>query len=360
MKSNKLRKNTKRNKNAKGNSGSKGRLLSFVIPVMNENETLDTLLGGIAHNVPANCEYEVIFVDDGSTDGSWEIIQTLAEIHPDHVRGLRFRSNRGKASALTAGFRAAKGDVVFTMDADLQDDPKEIPRFLAKLDEGYGLVSGWKQVRHDPWHKVLPSRVFNRMLSRFGKVKLHDHNCGFKCYQGSLAKSLMLFGELHRMVPSLATIRGYKVAEIVVQHHPREFGVSKYGIERFLRGFSDMLTIGFQNRFRERPSHGINGLAVGMLGTAAALAAVGLWSGVATVYGAMFVLFGLVFVAMSAATVVTGQLSEMVIRGQLKNDWTQTIVADTGTKEKETSGEERQSSRSTSWESTGWLQTVEA
>lgn len=303
--------------------------LSFVVPVMNENETLDTLYRGIEHNVPEGCEFEVIFIDDGSTDGSWEIIQTLAEIHPDNVRGLKFRCNRGKASALTAGFRAASGDVIFTMDADLQDDPKEIPRFLAKLDEGFGLVSGWKQVRHDPWHKVLPSRIFNRMLSRFGKVKLHDHNCGFKCYQASLAKSLTLYGEMHRMVPSLATIHGYTVAEIVVTHHPREHGVSKYGIERFIRGFSDMLTIGFQNRYRQRPSHFVNFVAATMLAAGGTLGLIGLLQNLATMYGLMCGLAGLVLIAMGVSTMVAGQLGEMILRGGLSSEYSLPIVEDT-------------------------------
>ena len=322
---------TERGSDSQADTLESGRVISFIIPVMNENETLDTLHRGIAHHVPQGCEYEIIFVDDGSSDGSWEVIEALATIDPDHVRGLKFRSNRGKAAALTAGFRATRPDtdVVFTMDADLQDDPQEIPRFLEKLDEGYGLVSGWKKVRHDPWHKVLPSRIFNRMLSRFGKVRLHDHNCGFKCYDAQLARSLTLFGELHRMVPSLATIHGYDVAEIVVTHHPRQHGESKYGIERFLRGFSDMLTIGFQNRYRERPSHCINAFAFGMFAIAGVLVASGLWQGISNVFGTMYFLFGLVFAAIGTATVIAGQISEMVLRGGLAQEWSLPIVKDT-------------------------------
>src|SRR6056297_688600 len=171
-------------------------VLSFIIPVMNEEATLEELLNGILQYAFDIGHFEVLFIDDGSSDKSWEVIQALSDLFPQHVRGLRFRANRGKAAALQAGFDTARGKIIFTMDADLQDDPSEIPRFIAKLDEGYDLVSGWKEVRHDPWHKVLPSRVFNRMLSYFSKVKLHDHNCGFKCYRRDVAKSIRLFGEL--------------------------------------------------------------------------------------------------------------------------------------------------------------------
>ena len=151
--------------------------VSFVIPVMNEEATLEELVDGILANFSDKSKVEIIFIDDGSTDDSWAVIQALSDLHTGVVRGLRFRNNRGKAAGLQVGFEAANGDLIFTMDADLQDDPTEIPRFIMKIEEGYDLVSGWKAVRHDPWHKVLPSRVFNRMLSHFSKVKLHDHNC---------------------------------------------------------------------------------------------------------------------------------------------------------------------------------------
>lgn len=317
----------------------KRQLVSFVIPLMNERETLVQLYDGIASYVPAECDFEVIFVDDGSTDDSWEIILSLTDLYPERVRGIRFRSNRGKAAALTAGYRASRGDVLFTMDADLQDDPKEIPRFLDKLSEGFGLVSGWKAVRHDPWHKVLPSRVFNRMLSVFSGVKLHDHNCGFKCYQGPLAKQLVLHGELHRMVPSLAAIHGFRVAEIVVTHHPREHGVSKYGIERFLRGFNDMLTMAFQRRFRERPSHFINDVGVLYFIGSLLLVATGLLHGIGQTSGIMFVLTGAVFAGMGVGTFIAGQLAELIIRGGLKNTWNLPVVEDTAIQKSYRSGE---------------------
>ena len=166
---------------------------SFVIPLKDEQATIVELHARITAEMNADETCEIIFIDDGSSDGSWSVVEALVQSEPSRVRGIRFRRNVGKAAALTAGFRAARGRVIFTLDADLQDDPREIRRFLAKLAEGYDLVSGWKKVRHDPWHKVLPSRVFNRMLSRWSGVKLHDHNCGFKCYRWEVAKSLTLF-----------------------------------------------------------------------------------------------------------------------------------------------------------------------
>ncbi len=290
--------------------------ISFVIPVMNEDESLDELTSQIFANVPTGKTLEILFIDDGSTDHSWEVIKALSDLFPKCVRGLRFRANRGKAAALQAGFNAARGEILFTMDADLQDDAQEIPRFLSKLDEGFDLVSGWKEVRHDPWHKVLPSRVFNRMLSHFSKVRLHDHNCGFKCYRSEVAKSVRLFGELHRMVPSLAGMQGFRVTEIVVQHHPRRFGKSKYGIERFIRGFSDMLTMGFLRVYRERPSHFANSLATVYCGIAACLVVFGMAAGPMTISSLMCCLVALCFVGVAGVSMLAGLLGELMIRSQ--------------------------------------------
>lgn len=297
--------------------------LSFVIPVMNEEETLGELVAGIRHNAGPNAE--IIFIDDGSTDTSWEVIERLVGEFPDTIRGIRFRNNRGKADALQVGFDAAGGEIIFTMDADLQDDPNEIPRFLAKLDEGYDLVSGWKAVRHDPWHKVLPSRVFNRMLSRMSRVKLHDHNCGFKCYRRHVAKSIRLFGELHRMVPALSGMGGYKVTEIVVTHHARRCGVSKYGIERFIRGFSDMLTMGFMRVYRHRPSHFANALATMNVAAAGVVGLAGVVSGSWFAGLAAAAILG----SSAAACVTLGLLAELVIRTRHPLDRPD-IVVDTG------------------------------
>ena len=190
--------------------------LSLVIPVYNERESLTALHAEMAavarqHDLAV----EMIFVDDGSKDGSWDVVRELAA-HDPRVRGLRFRRNFGKAAALQAGFREVRSSRAMTLDADLQDDPAEIPRFLAKLDEGFEVVSGWKRTRHDPWHKVGPSRVFNRMVSALTGCKLHDHNCGFKAYRREVLDEVTLYGELHRFVPVLAHERGFKVSEIVV------------------------------------------------------------------------------------------------------------------------------------------------
>ena len=290
--------------------------ISFVIPVMNEEATLDELTSQIFANVPSGKTFEILFIDDGSSDHSWDVIKALSDLFPKCVRGLRFRANRGKAAALQSGFNAARGTIIFTMDADLQDDAQEIPRFLAKLEEGFDLVSGWKEVRHDPWHKVLPSRVFNRMLSRFSKVNLHDHNCGFKCYRSEVAKSIRLFGELHRMVPSLAGMQGFRVTEIIVKHHPRRFGKSKYGIERFIRGFSDMLTMGFLRVYRERPSHFANSLAAAYCVIAACLVLVGMAAGPLTISSLMCCLVALCFVGVAGVSVMAGLLGELMIRAQ--------------------------------------------
>lgn len=300
--------------------------LSFVIPVKDEEATIADLLAGIAANVQG-MTYEVILIDDGSSDDSWNVINQQAFQHAGIVRGIRFRSNRGKAAALAVGFDAAAGDIIFTMDADLQDDPTEIPRFLAKIEEGYDLVSGWKQVRHDPWHKVLPSRVFNRMLSRTSKVKLHDHNCGFKCYRREVAKSIKLFGELHRMVPALSGMNGFRVTEIPVTHHARRFGKSKYGIERFIRGFSDMLTLGFLRVYQERPSHFTNTCACIFGAVAFVLAIASLALGWTTVNGLIVAMTSLVLIGMGGLTMVAGLIAELMIRNESKMTAQSSVIA---------------------------------
>jgi hypothetical protein len=303
--------------------------VSFVIPLKDEQSTLVELYDRISAQFGPDDAIEVIFVDDGSRDGSWEVIQQLAEHNPARVRGLRFRRNAGKAAALTAGFRAARREVILTLDADLQDDPKEIHRFLAKLAEGYDLVSGWKRVRHDPWHKVYPSRIFNWMLSRFSKVQLHDHNCGFKCYRAAVPKSLTLYGEMHRMIPALAAIEGFRAAEIEVEHHARKHGKSKYGFERYLRGFADMLTVSFLRKYRERPSHFIDQFAVACCLMALCLVATATMLGMGQVVGASLFLAGIVMLATGIVGFLCGLLSELMIRGGLRNEWRLPIVEDT-------------------------------
>ena len=227
---------------------------SFVIPVLNERESLKELHVQLTAATAALGPCEFLFVDDGSKDGSWDVISALAQSDP-RVSGIRFRRNFGKAAALAAGFKRSTGEIIFTLDADLQDDPAEIPNFLAKLNEGYDVVSGWKKIRHDPWHKVFPSRVFNAMVSRKTRIVLHDHNCGFKVYRRAAIEAVALYGERHRFVPVLAAARGFRVGEVIIKHRKREFGKSKYGLNRFVRGYLDLQSTAFLTRYRYRPMH---------------------------------------------------------------------------------------------------------
>lgn len=257
-------------------------MISILVPIYNERDSLVMLLGEIDKVVAdKGLDVEVVFIDDGSNDGSWEVIADLATKH-SHVIGIRFRRNFGKTAALAAGARAAHGELLLTMDADLQDDPAEIPRFLAALEQGTPLpgetggpatgrldvVSGWKRIRHDPWHKVLPSRLFNWVVSAMTGVRLHDHNCGMKCYRAEVFREIRLYGELHRFIPVLAAARGFKVGELAINHRPRRFGQSKYGVRRFVKGFLDLMTVKFLTGFGRRPQHllGSVGLAVFSLG----------------------------------------------------------------------------------------------
>ena len=243
-------------------------MLSVVVPVYNEERSVELLYDEIAAALdPLGHEWEAVFVDDGSTDGSFAALTRLHS-RAANVRVVRLRRNFGKAAALAAGFAQASGDVIATLDADGQDDPAELPRLLAKLDEGYDLVSGWKVRRRDPWRRRLVSRVFNTVTGWISGVRLHDMNCGFKAYRAEVVRGLPLYGELHRFIPVLAHERGYRVTELAVNHRPREHGRSRYGIERYLRGFFDLITVTFMGRYRHRPLHlfGGLGLALGGIG----------------------------------------------------------------------------------------------
>jgi glycosyltransferase involved in cell wall biosynthesis len=245
-------------------------VISVVVPIHNEERSIELLYGELAAALDGvGAEWEAVFVDDGSTDGSFAALTRLHSAHPN-VRVVRLRRNFGKSAALTSGFAQAHGEVIVTIDGDLQDDPAEIPRLLAKLDEGFDLVSGWKARRRDPWTRRLPSKVFNWVVGHVSGVRLHDMNCGLKAYRAEVARGLRLHGELHRFVPVLAHQRGYRVAELPVNHRPREHGRSRYGIERYLRGFFDLLTVSFVGRYRHRPLHlfGGLGLAMGLIGFA--------------------------------------------------------------------------------------------
>jgi len=242
--------------------------ISVVVPFLDEEGSLDELHRKLTTVLEgAGKSFELVFVDDGSRDRSGAIADALAERDP-RVGVVHFRRNFGKAAALDAGFRRARGNVVFTMDADLQDDPEEIPHFLAKLDEGYDLVSGWKKKRFDPLGKTLPSKLFNFVVGRVSGLRLNDFNCGFKAYRSAAIQNLDLYGELHRYVPVLVHFRGYRVTQIAVQHHPRRSGVSKYGIERLVKGMFDLLTVMLITRYRSRPLHlfGGVGLFIAFLG----------------------------------------------------------------------------------------------
>ena len=245
-------------------------MISVVVPVHDEERTVALLYDELASALdPLGQEWEAVFVDDGSRDGSFAALTRLHAQAPN-VRVVRLRRNFGKAAALVAGFDQARGETIVTMDADLQDDPAELPRLLAKLEEGFDLVSGWKTRRQDPWSRRILSRIFNAVTSWMSGVRMHDMNCGLKAYRAEVVHGLRLYGELHRFIPVLAHHRGYRIAELPVNHRPREHGRSRYGLERYLRGFLDLLTVSFIGRYRHRPLHlfGGLGLVLGLLGTA--------------------------------------------------------------------------------------------
>jgi glycosyltransferase involved in cell wall biosynthesis len=255
-------------------------LLSVVIPLLNEADSLRALYERLTLSLgEVGKPYEVIFVDDGSTDASPAVLGDLFQDAPEHVRVIQFRRNFGKTAALNAGFAHARGQVVVTMDADLQDDPAEILGMVAKLDEGYDLVAAWRVDRQDPLEKKLPSRFFNFVVSRFTGVSLHDFNCGFKVYRRSVTDSVKLYGELHRFIPVLAHQQGFRIAEVPVQHHPRLVGASKYGAKRYVKGFLDFGTVLFLTTYLKRPLHlfGAAGLAVFGVGTIINLYLAFLW-----------------------------------------------------------------------------------
>jgi len=228
--------------------------LSIVIPVFDEEASVQPLVEELEPVLQSlHRPYEVIFVDDGSTDGSFAALQRLHDASPANIRVIRFRRNFGKTAALSAGFKRARGEVVVTMDADLQDDPHELPKLLHKLDEGYDLVTAWREQRRDsPW-KTLLSRIFNSTVARLTGIKLHDFNCGFKAYRLQVAHELKLYGDLHRFIPVLAYWKGFTVTEVPVLHRPRSFGHSKYGWQRMARGFFDFLVVLFVTHYLRRP-----------------------------------------------------------------------------------------------------------
>jgi len=231
--------------------------ISVVISLYNEDESLTELIAWISKVMQENnFTYEVIMIDDGSTDNSWKLIQQFSETDP-HIVGIKFRRNYGKSAAIYKGFEAARGDVVITMDADLQDNPEEIPALFKMIkDENLDMVSGWKQKRYDPIGKTLPSKFFNFTARKVTGIKLHDFNCGLKAYKNKVVKSIEVYGEMHRYIPVLAKQAGFKrIGEKVVQHQARKYGVTKFGIERYINGLLDLLSVTFISRFSKRPMH---------------------------------------------------------------------------------------------------------
>jgi dolichol-phosphate mannosyltransferase len=285
-----------------------------VIPVHNEERSVALLLDELGSALdPLGQPWEAVFVDDGSTDGTFSALTRLHDA-ADNVRIVRLRRNFGKAAALQAGFEEAQGDIVVTIDGDLQDDPAEIPRLLAKLDEGFDLVSGWKTKRRDPLTRRIPSRVFNGVTSRISGLRLHDLNCGLKAYRAEVVRGLRLYGELHRFVPVLAHYRGFRVAELPVNHRPREHGRSRYGVERYVRGFLDLLTVTFMGRYRHRPLHlfGGLGLLLGLIGMVVLAYLTALKIGGEAIGHRPLLTLGVLLVVVGVQLVSLGLLSELI------------------------------------------------
>lgn len=298
------------------------RMVSVVVPVFDERDSLQELADELLPVMRRlGAPFEVIFVDDGSRDGGDQVLAALARDH-ESIRVVRLRSNFGKGAALTAGFREARGDVVITIDADLQDDPAEIPRLLAALDEGADLVSGWKQKRNDPWSKTMPSRVFNGVARRVSGVELHDLNCGFKAYRADVVRALAIPGEMYRFIPVIAASEGFRVAEVPVNHRSRRHGRSKYGFERYLRGLLDLITISFVGRYRHRPMHFFGGM--GLLLFAAGFA-ISLYLTIAKILGQAIgdrplLILGVLLIVVGIQLFTIGLVSELIQRGRLRSE----------------------------------------
>lgn len=297
--------------------------LSIVVPVFEEEESLPEL----ARAVRSMCEgagfsFEVWLVDDGSKDRSWQIIQ---ELHATDARfaGVRFRRNYGKSAALAVGFERARGKYVVTMDADLQDDPAEVPAMVQMLVDGHDLVSGWKQVRRDPLNKTIPSRFFNMITRKMSGLELHDFNCGLKAYRAEVVKNVRVYGELHRYIPLLAKWEGYtRITEKPVRHHARKYGRTKFGLERYIRGFLDLITVLFSTRFAARPMH-----FFGTIGTAAFFGGflISLWISIdKLVFGhpigdRPLLLLGVMLILLGAQMFTTGLLGELIIAPRMED-----------------------------------------
>lgn len=300
--------------------------ITLVIPVYNEEESLPPLMVWIDKVMQENQYlYEVIFVDDGSIDTSWKVIQELSAKYVGAIRGIRFRRNYGKSAALKEGFAAAKGEVVITMDADLQDNPDEIPALFNMIkNDGYDLVSGWKQKRHDPITKTVPSRLFNAVARKVSGIPLHDFNCGLKAYSYETAKDINVYGDMHRWMPVLAKWQGYtKIGEKVVEHRAREFGVSKFGAKRLISGFLDLLSLFFVGKFNKQPMHffGTWGLVFFGFGALSLLylSVSKLFYEVAGISDRPLFFFGMLATIVGMQLFLTGFLAELLIESKGRN-----------------------------------------
>lgn len=297
------------------------RLISIIIPFLNETESLEELARQIELVIGAQpFDYEIVFVNDGSTDAGPQLVRKMCASN-DRIRLINLMRNFGKASALSAGIAYSRGDVVITMDADLQDDPKELLRFLEEMDAGYDVVSGWKQVRNDPITKTLPSKMFNYLVSKTFRLDLHDINCGFKAYTRSAARALNLYGELHRFTPALLHAVGFSVKEIPVNHNPRRFGESKYGFERFIKGLFDLVTVVLLTRYQARPLHFFGGFAMllGLLGLFILLYLTVLWfAGLGPIGNRPLFFLGILLVMTATQLFGVGLIAELLQTAQLK------------------------------------------
>lgn len=297
--------------------------VSVVVPLLNEAESLPELarqLETVLERV-ARGRYEVLFIDDGSTDDSYGVIQDL-HTRNNRFKAIRFRTNHGKSAALAIGFAESKGDIVITMDADLQDDPAEIPAMISKLEEGFDLVSGWKRKRHDPWHKTIPSKLFNSVTSRMSGIKLHDFNCGLKAYRRDVVNSVQVYGEMHRYIPALAHWEGFRVTEIPVQHRARQFGSSKFGMSRFLKGYLDLLTVMFTTRYIKRPLHffGAVGSLFAIVGLVTDLYLVVEWFlGLTSLSNRPLALFGIAMIIVGVQLISIGLIGELIVKNNLEH-----------------------------------------
>ncbi len=294
--------------------------VSVLVPALNEAESLPELVERVGRALDGlGASWEIVVVDDGSTDDTLPVLKRLAAGN-SHLRYRSFLRNYGKSAALSVAMEIARGDRIITMDADLQDDPDEIPSLLAKLDEGWDLVSGWKQVRHDPPTKTLPSKIFNSVTGSVSGIKLHDFNCGLKGYRAATARSLPLYGELHRFLPALAHWQGFRVTEIPVLHHPRRHGKSKFGASRFVNGFLDLLTVTFVHSGRHSPLHvfGRLGLGLGVVGGGIFSWFVLEWLGGHGVRMRPIFFIGLILIIVAVQFVSLGLLGELVIKGHAR------------------------------------------